>query len=218
MSNPNLKTPLLLIGGGGHCRSCIDVIDATEGFEIVGIVESDNYQFNKNASKSNLTPYPIVGRDADLPSLIMQTPHCLITLGQIKSAATRIKIFNKLKSLGAIFPTIISPSARVSATAEIGEGTIVMHQALINAYSNIGANCIVNSQALIEHDCVIGNHSHISTASKLNGSVQIGEGCMIGSATAVKQEVVISDEVVIGINSTVLSDINQPGVYVGLIK
>ena len=32
-------TPLLLIGGGGHCRSCIDVIETTGQYEIAGIVQ-----------------------------------------------------------------------------------------------------------------------------------------------------------------------------------
>ena len=34
-------TPLLLIGGGGHCRSCIDVIESAEGSEIVGVVDRE---------------------------------------------------------------------------------------------------------------------------------------------------------------------------------
>ena len=30
--------PILLIGGGGHCRSCIDVIEAEGKYSIAGIV------------------------------------------------------------------------------------------------------------------------------------------------------------------------------------
>lgn len=211
----SIKLPLLLIGGGGHCRSCIDVIEATGEFEIVGIVEADNFQIDE---EHNLIPYPIIGRDSDLPDLIQQTPHCLITIGQIKSASVRHKMFTQLKQMGAIFPTIISPLAYVAATAKIGEGTIVMHQALVNAYAQIGDNCIINSQALIEHDCVIANHCHLSTAARLNGEVQVGEGCMMGSSSTVKQGVSIADNVVIGMGSVVLNNIEAAGVYKGLVK
>ena len=226
LKNTKAKLPLLLIGGGGHCRSCIDVIEATGEFEIVGIVESDDYEpdldsgsdSDFNPFSADALPYPVIGRDADLPELIQQTPHCVITIGQIKSAAIRIKMFSQLKQLGAIFPTIISPLAHVSASAKLGEGTIVMHQALVNAYAQIGDNCIINSQALVEHDCVVANHCHLSTAAKLNGEVHIGEACMIGSSSAVKQGVTIAENVVIGMGSVVLNNVEAAGVYKGLVK
>ena len=31
---------IILIGGGGHCRSCIDVIESTKMFKIIGIINS----------------------------------------------------------------------------------------------------------------------------------------------------------------------------------
>lgn len=208
------KIPLLLIGGGGHCRSCIDVIEATADYEIVGIVEADNYQ----ADEYDRLPYPVVGTDADLPQLITQAPHCLITIGQIKQAGIRQEKFKQLKKLGAILPTVISPLAYVSSTAKIGEGSIIMHQSLVNSYVQVGDNCIINSQSLLEHDCLVANHSHISTAAKLNGQVSVGEGCLIGSGTLIKQGVQIADQVIIGMGSRVLNDIEQAGTYTGLIK
>lgn len=214
------KTPLLLIGGGGHCRSCIDVIESTEIYDIVGIVVEDN------AMPNNLTPYSmaynmpysIAGSDADLPQLLQQTPHCFIALGQIKTSDLRKKIFADLKSMGAVLPTIISPFSQVSETAKIGEGTIVMHQAMVNAYSQIGDNCIINSKALIEHDCVVANNTHISTGAILNGEVSIGENCLVGSATIIKQGIELADEVTVGAGSLVLSSITNAGTYKGIIK
>ncbi|GKT11117.1 MAG: hypothetical protein ISEC1_P0080 [Thiomicrorhabdus sp.] len=206
------KIPLLLIGGGGHCRSCIDVVDATGEYEIVGIVEADG------VVPDNMTPYDLVGFDSDLPSLLQETPHCLISVGQVKSSQVRENLFMELKVMGAILPSIISPSAYVSPTAKVGEGSIVMHQAMVNAYAQIGCNVIVNSQALVEHDAVIANHCHISTGSKVNGEVLIGEGCLIGSGSVIKQGVELTDHVVIGAGSLVLENIHQAGTCVGLVK
>ena len=36
-----MKKNIILIGGGGHCKSCIDVIEAEDKFEIAGIVDND---------------------------------------------------------------------------------------------------------------------------------------------------------------------------------
>lgn len=206
------QTGLLLIGGGGHCRSCIDVVEASGNYKIVGVVEADGAQADPKL------PYPLVGFDSDLPKLLQQTPKCLISVGQIQSANIRRKIFQQLQGLGGILPTIVSPFAYVSKRAKLGVSSIVMHQAMVNAYAEIGDNNIINSQALIEHDVQIGNHCHISTAAKLNGGVSIGNGCFIGSGTVLKQEVTLADNVIIGANSTVLVDISEPGVYSGVIK
>ncbi|MBD3756102.1 MAG: acetyltransferase [Gammaproteobacteria bacterium] len=206
------KTPLLLIGGGGHCRACIDVIEMTGEYEIVGIVEAENAQIEP------FSAYPVVGYDKDLPKLLADTPHCLITIGQLKSASVRQRLFTELKRLGANLPAIVSPLAYVSPTAKLGEGTIVMHQALVNAYAQVGDNGIVNSQALIEHDAVIAHHCHISTGAKVNGGVEIGEGCFIGSGAILKQSVSLADRVVVGANATILKNIAQAGVYTGVIK
>lgn len=207
-----VKIPLLLIGGGGHCRSCIDVIEATGEYDIVGIVEKEG------AALDNLTPYSIVGFDSDLPELLQQTPHCFITVGQVKKATVRKKMFHELKAMQAIMPTIIAPTAYVSPSAKLGEGTIVMHQALVNAYAQVGDNCIVNSKALIEHDCVVANHCHISTSAILNGEVTLGEGCLIGSGSVIKQSVKLIDDVVIGAGSVVLNSIDKAGTYWGIVK
>ena len=207
-----VKTPLLLIGGGGHCRSCIDVIEATQEYEIVGIVEADG------AQPDDTMAYPVMGFDSDLPALIEQTPHCFLTIGQVKHSQIRQTLFNRLKALGAILPTVISPTAYVSPTARVGEGSIVMHQTMVNAYAQIGDNCILNSQSLVEHDSVIANHCHISTGAKVNGQVSIGEGCMLGSNSVIKQSVDIADNSIIGAGSVVLNSINKAGIYTGLVK
>ena len=85
-------TSLLLIGGGGHCRSCVDVIESHIDFDIVGIVLPES---------SNTEPvlgYPVVGIDKELKELLSKTPAALVTVGHIRSPDIRIRIFTELKS------------------------------------------------------------------------------------------------------------------------
>ena len=202
------NTPVLLLGGGGHCRSLIDVIEQTPNFSIAGIVEAQ-------PRNGQVLGYLILGTDADLPGLVQQTPHCLISVGQVKQADLRMKLFELALKVGAQFPLVISPKAYVSAHAEIGEGTVVMHQAMVNVGVRIGQNCIINSQALIEHDAQIGHHCHISTGARINGDVKIGNGCLIGSGAVIKQGITLADNVIIGAGALILKDITRPGCYVG---
>jgi len=195
------KPGIILIGGGGHCKSCIDVIEQDGNFHIAGIIDL------KERIGEKILGYPIIGSDDDLKALSNKYDYYFITLGQIKSSDHRKELFEKIKHLGKTLPTIISPKAYVSIYAEIGEGSIVMHNATINASSKIGSNCIINSMALIEHDSVINNNCHISTRATINGNCIINEGNFIGSGTVINQGVFIEENCVIGSGSTVLKDI-----------
>ncbi len=179
---------ILLIGGGGHCRSCIDVIETHTGFKIAGIIEKSG-----NNTGTSILGYPIIGCDNDLEILKKRYDYAFIALGQMGSSHTRKKIFNRLKKSGFIFPVIISPLAHVSKHASLEEGTIVMHQAIVNAGSRVGSNCILNTKCLIEHDAIIGDHTHISTAAVLNGETVIGSGSFVGSNATIVQGASLPD-------------------------
>lgn len=200
---------VLVIGGGGHCRACIDVIEAEGRYRVAGIVDPDR----KDASSQ--LGYEWLGTDDDLPRLIREYPLAFVAVGQVKTPDGRIAIHQRLTKLGAEFPVIISPRAYVSNHATISPGTIVMHGAIVNTGARIGENCIINSQALIEHDAVVGAHCHISTGAKLNGGVHVDVGCFIGSGAVVRHDVRISRYCVVGAGATVMENLPESTVYRG---
>ena len=140
------KLPLILIGGGGHCRSCIDVIKLEDKYSIEGILDANE------SPGQQVDGYVILGNDNLIEELVHKEYHFLITVGQIKSAEIRLKLFEKLQQHNAILATVVSPKANISPDAKIGKGTIVLHGVVINAGAVIGLNCIINSLSLIEHD------------------------------------------------------------------
>lgn len=176
-----MKPQLLLIGGGGHCKAVIDIIEQQNSYAITGIID------RKECIGQKVLGYEIIGCDDDLEKLFAQFKYAIVTVGQIKSPDLRIKLFDQLCAIGFTVPSIVSPRAYVSRHASIGEGTVVMHDALITSEAQVGNNCIINSKALIEHDCVIENHCHISTGAILNGGTKVGEGTFFGS-NAVSRE------------------------------
>lgn len=203
------KKNLILIGGGGHCKSCIDVIEAENKYKIIGIVDI------KEKVQQKILNYKIIASDEDLPNLIKECKNFLITIGQIKNAARRIEKFNYLKNLGAKFPVIISPKSYVSKYAKVKEGTIIMHNVFINSKATIGKNCIINTSALIEHDVIIGDNCHISTASTINGECVLGEKIFVGSNSVIANNVSIAKDTIIGAGSVVIKSIAKSGIYVG---
>jgi len=201
------EEPLVLVGGGGHCKSVIDVIESCNDFAIHGIIDPHKH--------GEILGYPIIGSDDDLKAIIKDVKSFLITLGQTKSADKRKKLFNWIKELGGHFPVIKSASARISRFSSIGEGTVVMHNVLINAGAKIGVNCILNSGAIIEHDCQVSDNCHISTQAVLNGEVLIGEEVFVGSNAVVSHSVSIGSCSTIGAGSVVVESFSEASLIVG---
>lgn len=195
------STPILLIGAGGHCKSCIDLISIISNYEVGGIVDKDGSKCTEVLGQK------VIGTDSDLEFLVQRFPQLLITTGQIKSPLLRSELFLKTKNLGASFPVIISPTAYISNTAIIDEGTISFHQTLINTSVQVGKNCIINNKALIEHESTIGSHCHVSTGALINGGVVIDEGCFIGSGAIIHEGVKIGRGSVISAGKIVQKDI-----------
>jgi sugar O-acyltransferase (sialic acid O-acetyltransferase NeuD family) len=194
---------LLLIGAGGHARSCIDVIERTGCYRIVGVVA------RQEEIGSELFGYPVIGGDDDLVELRGRADAALVTVGQIASPETRIRLFDLLGQAGYDLPPVVSPTAYVSTHAAIGAGTIVMHGAVVNAGAVIGRNCIINSQALVEHDARVGDHCHVSTHAVVNGDACLGEGTFLGSGACVREAVTLGRRCVIGMGQQVLMDCGE---------
>lgn len=183
---PN-REEILLLGGGGHCKSVIDVIEQEKRFIIVGIIDKQELVGSK------VLGYSVIASDDELEALSKKYKYICITVGQISSPSIRIKLFETAKRLGFTLPSIISPRAYVSVHAKIDEGTVIMHDVVINANVNIASNCIINTKALIEHDSEIEANCHISTGVIINGGVKIEKNCFIGSNTVTKESVIIQE-------------------------
>ena len=178
---------IVLIGGGGHCRAIIDVLEQEGRFNIIGIIDKPELL------GKTVLGYQIIGNDSELNNLVKKCKNVLITIGQITSPLSRIKLFDMVFKLGFSLPTIISPRAYISPHASIGIGSVIMHDVVVNANAIIGDNCIINTKSIIEHGTNIGNHCHISTNVVINGDVDVGDCSFIGSGSVTKEGIRIND-------------------------
>lgn len=169
------RKPLILVGGGGHCKSVIDVAESA-GYTILGILDKP-----EEVGKQVLD-YKVIGTDDDIPQYVDKVEF-VITVGQIKSCAIRKKIAERIEKAGGKLATIIASDATVSKYATIGEGTVILHKCVVNADAKIGKNCIINTMANIEHEVEIGDFCHISTGVMVNGMTKVGNDTFIGSGS-----------------------------------
>jgi sugar O-acyltransferase (sialic acid O-acetyltransferase NeuD family) len=194
---------LVLIGGGGHCRSCIDVIESHGAYKIAGIIDNDSRKTDTNLN------IPYLGTDEELARILVRYENALITVGQIKSADNRKRLYNIIKTLDINLPVIIANSSIVSKYSSICDGSIIMNGAFVNAGASVGRNVIINSMALIEHDVQIGDHCHISTGARINGGVTIGDESFIGSGSIIHEGVSVGKNVVIGAGTVIAKNVDD---------
>lgn len=186
------KPSLILVGAGGHAHACIDVIELHGQYQIAGLV---GMRVEMHAQHLG---YSVIATDSDLPELAKAYQYAFITVGQIRSPDSRIRLYQQATEFGFQLPVIIAPSAHVSRHASIGAGTIVMHGAIVNAGARVGNNCIINTRALIEHDATVEDHCHISTGAILNGEVYVGAGSYVGSGSIIKEGVSLGKGCMVG--------------------
>ena len=204
------KKKLLLIGGGGHCKSVIPIIEETLEYEIVGISDKQE-NLNKKILK-----HSIIITDKELEKYDKKANYAFITLGSIKNAKKRENLYSKLKQIGYHFPIIQSKHSIISKYSNIEEGTVIMPGVVINPGVTIGKNCIINTGSIIEHDCKIDDHTHIAPGVTISGGVRIGKCSHIGTGTTIIQNIEITENCIIGAASLVLKDISDPGIYYGI--
>ncbi len=191
---------ILLIGGGGHCRSIIDTLKDKD-YDDIGIIDSVNVCYNGIS---------VVGSDEDIVQLYKSGwKEAFVTVGSIGDVAVRKGLYNMVKEAGFAIPAIIDKTAIVSEDVLISEGVFVGKKAIINAGCKIGECAIINTGAIIEHDCRVGSFAHISTGAILCGQTEIGENSHVGAGTVIRQLIKIGRDTLIGAGSVVVKDITD---------
>ena len=184
---------IVILGASGHAHVIADIIKA-EGNRVIAFLDDDPNQSDCSGPILDYSKYP----------------NCEFVIG-IGNADIR----EKFSQLNLKWHTAIHPSAIISNSVSIGEGTVVMPNVVINAKSIIGKHCIINTGAIVEHNNYIGDYSHVSVGAKLGGSVCIGKRTFIGIGTTIKNNISICDDVVVGARSLVVKNIAEKGTYFG---
>ena len=202
---------LILIGGGGHCKSVIDTIQENREYNIIGILDLPEKGDEK------ILGIKIIGTDDMLDRYFEKgIKYAFITMGSVGDASSRKKLCSLASQIGFEFPNIVDKIAIVSRHAKLGQGNFIGKGAIINSESRIGSNCIINTGAIIEHDCIVGDFCHIAPGATLSGGVNVGDNTHIGTNATVIQNIKIGQGVIVGAGSVVIKDISDGSVVAGV--
>ena len=201
-------TPVLVVGAGGHALVSIEVLRET-GRAVRGCVASDVGA----AEELDRLGVLVLGSDVDLPGLLTASPAVFVAVG---ANDARRRLTEAALSAGGRLVTAVSPGARVSATASIGQGSLVMPGSVVNALVTIGRGAVVNTGAIVEHECVVGDFAHIAPGAALAGNVHVGEGALVGVGARVIPGRHIGSWASVGAGAVVIEDVPEGATVVGV--
>ncbi|MBN1185430.1 MAG: NeuD/PglB/VioB family sugar acetyltransferase [Bacteroidales bacterium] len=201
---------IIIIGGGGHAKMCIDVLKQMNTFEIIGVADG-----NLDLIGTKILDIPVICSDSeeDLKKILRQgvpfAINAIAGVGVRMNLKLREQVFNKLKRLGFYIPNIIHPKASIEPSVVMGEGNHVFAGAIIGSAAVIGNNCVINTNSNVCHDSVLFDNVHIAPNSVIAGNVTVKSNSIIGMGATVFFKVTIGENVIINNGVNVFKDVED---------
>ena len=200
---------VVVVGASSQARVLLELMDRAGICPIAGMVDDD-----PALQGTKIEGIAVLGTIDRLPSLarVHRIHRAVIAIG---NNLVRRRLAEIARAAGLRLPVLIHPSAVVSPTAILGDGTVVMAGAIVGTRARIGDLAIINTKASVDHDCMLGDYVHIAPGATLTGNVTIGNGVLIGAGATIIPDICVGDDSLVGAGSTVIHDVPSHVTVIG---
>ncbi len=200
--------PLILVGAGGLTREVLALLEGTEDFKPIGLLDD-----NSALHGADVAGLPVLGgvdcvRDHDDADLVVCTG----------SGRSRKEIVDRLSRLGVDderYATVTAPDVRVPADCSVGRGSIVLSGVVLTTAVTIGPHCVLMPRVVCTHDDHLEAFVTLCAGVVLGGSVGIGEMAYLGMNSSVKQNLRVGEQATLGMGSVLLTDLPAGEMWAG---
>jgi len=189
--------PLVVLGATEFSAEIADVVRDTDVFEVAAFVENDD----RTRAGRTLDGAPVLWID-DATELVA-THVAVCGLGTTR----RSRFTAQAAALGFRFATVVHPTAHVSRTSTLGEGTIVGPGAIVAAHTTVGNHVILNRGTLVGHHTVIGDYASLQSGANVAGLCRIGEGTYVGMGALVLNTISVGSNSIVAAGAVVVRDV-----------
>jgi sugar O-acyltransferase (sialic acid O-acetyltransferase NeuD family) len=200
------KQPIIIIGGGGHCRDLLWLLKDLEAFEIQGIVD------DRLPVGSLVGDVAVVGGNEELRRFTKSA--AVVAIG---NSRRRKQVFDLIEAEypGFDFPTIIHPTAKIAPGVSIGKGTVVCAGCILSSKVSLGSHCIANLGAIIGHDVEIGDFCSVGPGVVIAGGARIANGCELGANASIRGGVSMGQGSMAALGAAVMNDVAPQVLVIG---
>ena len=204
------RQKVVLLGAGGHAKVVLDALRA-QGIRVDGVVDPELAK-----TETVWRALPVLGSDSDFLELDPKDFVLVNGVGSLPGNNLRQKLFEKFKSAGFDFLSVVHTSTFIGSGVMLGEGVQIMAGSIIQPDCQVGKNSIVNTGAIVDHDCMIGENVHIAPGVTISGNAVIEDGVHIGTGASVIQGVIIGRGTVIGAGTVVVKSVPEYSKLIGI--
>ena len=195
---------IIIVGGGGHAKMCIDLLRQTKEYEILGIID-DNLK-----EGAAILGVKVIGGNESFSKLVsLGVKYAVNGVGAISNPKLRRTIHMDLTDAGFFLPNLVHPASNIEPSVSMGDGNQIMIGAVVGSEVKIGNGCIVNSGAIISHECILRDNCHVAPGAVLAGSVDVGDSSVIGMGATVYLGLTIGRDAMIFNGVNVLKNIPE---------
>lgn len=185
---------VILVGAGGHGRSVLSLL-AELGMTATAIYDDAPGTWGKT-----VLGVPVRGPIAELDTR-GDTP---VVLGLGDNAAR--------KRVAELFPsvtwaTVVHPRAYVTASAQIGPGSVVFPFAVVGTEVILGAHVIINCNATVGHDSRLGDYAQAAIGAQVAGGSTVGAGALLAAGCVVCPKVTIGEWAILAAGAVAVRDV-----------
>jgi sugar O-acyltransferase (sialic acid O-acetyltransferase NeuD family) len=128
----------------------------------------------------------------------------------------RRRVAEELAQRGAVFLTLVHPTAIVADTATIGAGSVICPHAVVSDAVRIGRCVLVNYHASLGHDAAAGDYAVFSPSAALGGGAVVEEDVFLGLHATVGPRVRIGAAAKVSANSAALVSVPRQMLVYGV--
>jgi len=198
-------TRKLCIFGDGGCAREASLVARRAGIEVeafLGLRESE----------------PIDGIPVFDESFFRPKRHsAFVAMGNPHTRQAIVKRLMKLP-VEVQFPVLIDPDALIlhPPSVVIGHGSLVCAKCVLTRDIKLGSWSHANVGTHLGHDLITGDFFTTAYGVNVSGRNCFGNFTFLGAGVSTRDGILIGDDVIVGAGACVVSDLEDPGTYVGV--
>jgi sugar O-acyltransferase (sialic acid O-acetyltransferase NeuD family) len=204
---------LVVVGAGGFGRETVEAVRALNacgaGWRLLGYLDDD-----PALAGTIIDGTPVLGGITELKSL----PAALVVVctGRPDNYASRPRIVQALDLPAERYATIVHPTASVSASSQVGPGSVLLAHTALTAAVSVGSHVAVMPHVTLTHDDVVADFATLASGARLGGGVRIGRGAYLGAGALVREGRTVGPWALVGMGAVVTTDIPAGQVWAGV--
>lgn len=196
-----------IIGAGTYGEVMYELAEAC-GYAVEAFFDEDEDKIG-----TQVMGVPVKGKFSSLTDEEVAGKEFIVAIGNNK---IRRDIMTDINDRGGVTPTLIHPTAYISASAQIGKGVYIQMGAVIWTKVILSDFVIISPNTVIAHHTKLGTASMVSTMCTVGASVEVGEYSFFGIGSIVITGVKsVGKNVYLGAGATVTKDVGDNVLLVG---